>query len=257
MTIRDQIKDIKHFDKMMTELEFVLGSSAKKLLLNQVIESRISSVQYAVFDYAYSICFVKYSRGDDLEDVKSAYLNALNHIKIAWQPEVTIFKSNKVHDRKYYAHIHGTMLRMLSLGVLLSVSNEKFQILVDLIDRDKISDKLYEFLINGFGANRLERSEDVYTKKAITPEKCKDLEILIENTSSEKADVLIKKYLTKGFHYSGCGFYNTHKGLAYIGYWSFEAAAITCLMEIDDKLYKEQKYYPKDIADYYRNKNLN
>lgn len=33
----------------------------------------------------------------------------------------------------------------------------------------------------------------------------------------------------------------------YVGYWCFEAAAVTQLLGIDDTLYRDNEYYPKDI----------
>ena len=38
----------------------------------------------------------------------------------------------------------------------------------------------------------------------------------------------------------------------YLGYWSFEAAAITVLLNIDDGSYRDMDFYPKDLADYAR-----
>ncbi|MDC5260008.1 DUF1911 domain-containing protein, partial [Acinetobacter baumannii] len=38
----------------------------------------------------------------------------------------------------------------------------------------------------------------------------------------------------------------------YFGYWSWEAAAVTWLLDIDDALYRDHEFYPKDLVDFAR-----
>ena len=39
-------------------------------------------------------------------------------------------------------------------------------------------------------------------------------------------------------------------GVSYYGYWSWEAAAVTWLLDIDDTSYREHQFYPKDLVDF-------
>jgi hypothetical protein len=41
-------------------------------------------------------------------------------------------------------------------------------------------------------------------------------------------------------------------GSNYLGYWSFEAAAITFVLDIDDASYRDMQFYPKDLVDFAR-----
>jgi len=41
-------------------------------------------------------------------------------------------------------------------------------------------------------------------------------------------------------------------GRSYYGYWSWEAAAVTWLLDIDDTNYREHQFYPKDLVDFAR-----
>ena len=47
---------------------------------------------------------------------------------------------------------------------------------------------------------------------------------------------------------------HTEKGSqsAFFGYWSFEAALVTYLWDIDDSSYRDHQFYPKDLVDYAR-----
>ena len=38
----------------------------------------------------------------------------------------------------------------------------------------------------------------------------------------------------------------------FLGYWSFEAAAVSVLLDIDDSSYRDHEFYPKDMADFGR-----
>lgn len=38
----------------------------------------------------------------------------------------------------------------------------------------------------------------------------------------------------------------------FLGYWSFEAAAVSVLLDIDDSGYRDHEFYPKDMADFGR-----
>lgn len=38
----------------------------------------------------------------------------------------------------------------------------------------------------------------------------------------------------------------------FLGYWSFEAAAVSVLLDIDDSTYRDYEFYPKDMADFGR-----
>lgn len=45
-------------------------------------------------------------------------------------------------------------------------------------------------------------------------------------------------------------YYDSHsRGNQFLGYWSWEAAAITTALRIDDALYRDHEFYPRDMAD--------
>jgi len=71
--------------------------------------------------------------------------------------------------------------------------------------------------------------------------------------SAEQGHLLIKfldgwyKKVCK--HSSG---YDTHASEAYDGYFSYEAAAVVMLWDIDDSAFRDHPYYPDALVDYYR-----
>lgn len=46
-------------------------------------------------------------------------------------------------------------------------------------------------------------------------------------------------------------YFDSHKrGNFFKGYWSWEAAAITVVLDIDDERYREAQFYPRDLVDF-------
>lgn len=48
-------------------------------------------------------------------------------------------------------------------------------------------------------------------------------------------------------------YHDSHKrGISFLGYWAWEAAAITFLLDIDDTSYRDAEFYPSDLLEYAR-----
>ncbi|MFB9290307.1 PoNe immunity protein domain-containing protein [Pseudoduganella plicata] len=68
---------------------------------------------------------------------------------------------------------------------------------------------------------------------------------------------LMKQYLADWYEASRReGYYNSHtRGDVFTGYWSWEAAAITYVLDIDDSSYRAASFYSVDLVDYARSIN--
>lgn len=49
-------------------------------------------------------------------------------------------------------------------------------------------------------------------------------------------------------------FGTNRKGFQFFGYWSLEAAAISIVLGIDDTSYRDDIFYPRELADYARSR---
>lgn len=69
-----------------------------------------------------------------------------------------------------------------------------------------------------------------------------------------KRPTLMAKYLDEWYTASRREpYFNSHtKGRdhSFLGYWSFEAAAVAYVLDIDDTSFREHEFYPKDLADF-------
>ena len=71
----------------------------------------------------------------------------------------------------------------------------------------------------------------------------------------EQRPALMAKYLDEWYHASRREPYVDQHGEAdtvFYGYWSWEAAATTIVLGIDDSSYRDMQFYPKDLVDFAR-----
>lgn len=102
----------------------------------------------------------------------------------------------------------------------------------------------------------LERLASVYTlRPQPLPAECtrhlpyyKTLAIF--NAPPSQRSELMREYLGDWYHASRREpYYDSHtKAKRYLGYWSWESAAITVALDIDDALYREMSFYPREAV---------
>lgn len=105
----------------------------------------------------------------------------------------------------------------------------------------------------------LERLLAPYLENRDVPDECtrhlpyfKTLKIF--SASADARALLMKEYLDDWYHASRREpYYDSHKrGDQFKGYWAWEAAAITYLLQIDDRSYCDAEFYPADLVEFAR-----
>ncbi len=134
---------------------------------------------------------------------------------------------------------------MLSLAVLLDVSDKEFNILVNFIKRDNIQDAMYDICIKT-------KHKDWIISDVVRPlsPKNKIIDIIKENDNSV-CEKLIKQYLEKHWFktFKNWGWIspdvsNFDVTSGFVGYWAFEVAAIVKIKGLDDSGFRENVFYP-------------
>lgn len=247
--MRDKLKNARYFEKYDGMLFDSIQESFIKLERGVVVEKMISYYKKSTFSYMLSYCISAYSSGKDIAEVKKRYMDALNYMPIGWIPEVVrpYYKGKRLNQYSEYY-----MLRMLSLGYLLDVSEEDFLILVNLIDRDGVKDYLFEFIIRAKISNRLPIEEESYIKFFDFPNAFKRLRMAITEQDKKKSSKLVREFVEKDFirYLKKSDQYELHESEhdIYYGYWSFETAAIVKILGLDDSKFIDCQYYPKDLV---------
>jgi hypothetical protein len=234
--MRDKLKSLEYFAKYINQRESSTERFSKLILENINNPQANLSIGYGtIFSNSYHHLIAAYSSGASLNEIVILYNKVIESAAKSW---------SKVGG--YYQ-----MVWMLSLGILLRVEDETFNKLVQLVDRDKEDD----FIINYLIAFRVKNRTLKYGLEF--PDPYKYLSYVIEVRDKTKAPELMLQYLSKHWYqgHKDAYWYDNHKSKhdTYFGYWSFESAAVTAILGLDDSRYREQQYYPKDLVDYYRN----
>jgi len=151
----------------------------------------------------------------------------------------------------YDLSFYDELLWLLSLGYLFNVDNKIFKLIVDVIDRDKVKDELFEFIIGAKLTDRAPIGLESYEKYFIVPKAFASLRMALKETDKINASKLVSKFIRTEWYnnHKSCGWTGTHlkDNLVYSGYWCYEAAAVTKILGLDDSSYRDWKYYPKDL----------
>lgn len=175
----------------------------------------------------------KYSIGENISTIEEDFIDCINDLE------------NIGKKKARYLNI----LWMISLGILLETDKENIIRLSKLVDKENIEDGVIDYLLcaSDIGWSKI---RNVYSKE--NPySKTKEIIELAEKDKSEASKGL-QKYMEKEWfkgHYD-YEWKNAHKEPGYVGFWSFETAALAKILELDDSSLKENNHYPYDLAHY-------
>ncbi|MDT8346915.1 MAG: DUF1911 domain-containing protein, partial [Flavobacteriaceae bacterium] len=140
-----------------------------------------------------------------------------------------------------------------SLAILLDVSKDDFQVIVDLIDKDDIKDKLIEFMISSRYPERPALKEDSYKRYMMIPKLHKKLVDIAYDLQAEQAILETNDFLKKEWIKIPKKYYinlnlkdipNYEVKSGFVGLWAFEVAAVVKIKGLDDSSFKDNKFYP-------------
>jgi len=232
--VRDSLKDDKYFQEYVAEEENRINKFELKLSNNEVREDRVINVKKKVYDLKFQILIANYSMGKPVENLIDDYLLIVQDMKELWDPA-------RYED----------MLWMLSIGVMLEIDDDSFNVLVNLVENSELNDFLFNFIIHS-RKNDVEYQESPLLFKVPFNSLIK----VINAENEEKAIYLMKEYLLEKWYvgHKDMGWYECHKHSEklYFGYWSFESGALIKILGLDDSVLKDIPYYPYDMVHYKR-----
>lgn len=195
--------------------------------------SIIKSTYAHDFDDEMYIMKAKYSLGDDIDSFIPNFNKAV------------FFAENTSDGRLDYYDI----LWLVSLEVLLEVTDDMTKRISGIVLKSGMKDYIVDFLQSSCDKNWKCECKEFYKKKPY-----QGIGDIIKAAQSDKLYVaqLLEKYIKtewlKG-HYD-CGWKNAHKEKGFNGLWSFEAAAVAKILNLDDTGLKMEVNYPYDLAHY-------
>lgn len=237
-----------YYDKFIEVIEKSEERSMARVQSGQVKENMIDLIKFSCFTGKIKVLIAKYSRGNNKSQLREQYLNIIADIEIFWTEKAVKLKDGKGKDLGVYILDPYIFMRwLLSLAILFDISDDEFKTLTDLIKRDNIKDKLYDFLIS----SRLENWEISDSMSLKKPEN--RIQDIIDIQDKIECENNLKEYLNKEWYktYKYAGFYNSHKKpedmFLFYGYWAFEVAALVKIKNLDDSTFRDNPYYPNRL----------
>ena len=212
---------------------------------------------------------LQYSAGGDLSFIQELYPYLLH-----WTEEYAetshLYNLSPDADGRFVWHISlGTedywyiALRLVCFGLLTGYADQMQRIIpiidyVEATPEGQEKDGLIERLVAPFVAGRGTPPDSA--RRHLPYRKL----FKVFSAEADKRPALMLQYLEDWYEASRREpYYEQHpradidEGYLYYGYWSWEAAAVTWLLGIDDMSYREHQFYPKDLVDFSRAQNEN
>ncbi|MGH0676753.1 PoNi-like cognate immunity protein [Bacillus luti] len=196
-------------------------------------KSIIEGTYLANFRYEMEDIRAKYSLGEDISVIEEDFHNAIYDLENTGSREIGYL----------------SLIWMISLGILLETNKKNMERLKKIVDIKNMNDAVIDFLLcaSDIGYTKM---TNVYFKE--NPY-AKTREIIeLAQTDKKEASKRLQTYMEKEWfkgHYD-YEWKNAHKEPGYVGYWSFETAALTKILELDDTSLRDNNHYPYDLAHY-------
>lgn len=214
-------------------------SEIKNDIVNGVNRYPISNLE--ILDNKYKTIVVKnidkiramYSKGDLFEDFDNIWHEAV---------EALINIKEKKMGYLY-------LLWIVGIGILLEVPKDDMKKVEEVIKKDSIKDFVLQFLLDAYLDNSA--YQELCFEKENPYKKVVEI-VKLSFEDKKEASKRLTKYMNdewfKG-HYD-YEWRNAHKEPGYLGFWSFETAALAKMLELDDSNLKDNIHYPYDLAHY-------
>ena len=174
-----------------------------------------------------------YSLGEDIGAMEVYFYNAMDDLEHTGTSQV--------------GYIY--MLWIISLGILLETDKKNIERLKKIVDKKNVNDAVIDFLLCASDIGYTNMTNRYYKENPYA----KTREIIeLAQTDKKEASKRLQTYMEKEWfkgHYD-YEWKNAHKEPGYVGYWSFETAALVKILELDDRSLKDNNHYPYDLAHY-------
>ena len=243
--LRDTLKDKKYFDERVNFRAKVIDKKIQKITLNNKLTSEVKMKN--AFRLNSDIIYLlqqKFARGDNLTELKPHLLEALEYRQ--WQKDYAdALPANEQKDRIGWEEIRTDYLEnwldWLAFAYCLDMGDSYYAQALKLIANQGL-DVLFDSIALKMGDTERAVSNDLLFKKRF-----KKLHDVIA-ADIEQQPSLMKAYLDAWYKLIDSPDYHLMDTDAYIGYWSWEAALVVKLYNIDDSSFIDHPYYPKDLV---------
>jgi hypothetical protein len=237
----DLIKRVPNAEKKLRDPKWLAGKDEAALL--RLTQART--------EYALNLLTLSYTAGEDLQALRDFYPAVLDYFE-----EYALYSEafNRTPEGLRNPGAHFAMAdvdfdrinRLLSFALLLGWQQFVPRVMALADYNNPVRDGMLERIASLY----MERSKPL-------PDECtrhlpyyKTLAIF--NAGKEERPILMREYLEDWYEASRREpYYESHSKVTFfLGYWAWEAAAITAALQIDDRTYRDMEFYPREMAAY-------
>ncbi|MCU5378457.1 PoNi-like cognate immunity protein [Bacillus cereus] len=196
-------------------------------------KSIIEGTYLANFRYEMEDIRAKYSLGEDVSVIEEDFHNAIYDLENTGSREIGYL----------------SLIWMISLGILLETDKKNIERLKKIVDKKNMNDAVIDFLLYASDIGYTKMTNRYYKENPYA--KTKEI-IELAQTDKKEASKRLQTYMEKEWfkgHYD-YEWKNAHKEPGYVGYWSFETAALAKILGLGDTCLKDNNHYPYDLAHY-------
>ena len=222
--MRDKLRKKEYFDTFIEEELEDIQMFKDSLADGEIENDRIDSIKDEILLIKMGVIIAKYSRGDDIEDIKQDLEDMTDMFCKSWDGGI-------YEDNLWFA----------SLAYLLGLDSTKLARIRKKLMESDTYDYLIDYVLTG--------AECEFDNSRVSfPRSYKKL---VKSINENDRDALLK-YLRgwyKGSQESS--WYDTHKitdDALYYGYWCFEAGAVAKRLGLADDDLQNEQYYPYDLV---------
>ncbi len=264
----------KRRQKFLTEQYYKLNSRWLNLLIeeNNKLDSSgitVGDVEFAgvfgsTFKERLNILKLKYTSGCTIEELRSFYADVVNAL-VQWHDAyrrhikaLALESGDELREDGTPLHFEDLYhfqlaIDVVSIGVLLGEGNAIRQV-AHWTERYRGTDLLFESLVEPAVADSRDNT-DFFHVSPYDPL----IDAFYTVETPDEASAKVKEYLDGWYKsFEGAPWHDGHlhavegEYMPYYGYWSFEAAAVCVIHDIDDSIFRNHLLYPKDLADWAR-----
>src|SRR5699024_8613132 len=178
----------------------------------------------------------KYSIGEDINVIEDDFEDAIRNLEKIANQEIDYLN----------------LLWTIALGILLETDKQNMKRLAKIVENQEMNDFVIDYLLCASNIGWTKISDTFYKETPYI--KTKEI-IELAQTDKKEVSKRLHTYMEKEWfqgHYD-YEWRNAHKRHGYVGFWSFETAAIVKILDLDDESLKDNIHYPYDLAHYKNN----
>ncbi len=254
----------QYFDLNRRFLRLLKDASVEAMKEGALVQEPDSSSAGGLFKNELKLLKLHYTAGCAIEEIKRSYASVIEALG-EWHTTENAYSKWLAEKRNEALRIDMTpfefedlyqyqlTIDVVSLGILLGEGNALRQC-ARWMQSVRGRDLLFEFLIEPAVRDPNECTEYFHTSPYDPL-----IDAIYALESPQEASAKVKEYLDGWYKsFEGAPWHDGHlhavegEYIPYYGYWSFEAAAVCVIHDIDDSSFRDHLVYPKDLADWAR-----